>query len=76
MSDAVIVGLIAGFSSIIGITIAALINYKANKRIKTEISSVHMLINSRMTEMLENIRALGKAEGKAQEIADSKQRNK
>jgi hypothetical protein len=68
MSEAVIISLISAGTSILTAVLVLLI--------KKNVQSVHMLINSRMTELLELTKTGSKAEGKEEERVEQVERDK
>lgn len=63
MSDAVIVALI----TTTGLIITGYINTRQNKKIVEKVDSYHKEVNGKMGELLVTTKALGNAEGKAEQ---------
>lgn len=63
MSDAIVISIV----TTIGLVITTLINSKQNREIKTKVDNYHKEVNGKMTDLIETTKALGKAEGKAEE---------
>lgn len=72
MSDAVISALIAATASVI--TTGGVV-YLGIRKVKSSIDEVHILINSRMTELLTAAKAVGHGEGVAQERTEERDRH-
>lgn len=80
MSDAVIISLIGSLTTTLGIIVVAWLNTRQNRLISKQSESIdkkvedyHKEVNGKMGELLDTTKALGNAEGRAQEI---KSRNK
>lgn len=63
MSDSIIVALI----TTAGLIISGMITTKQNKRIAEKVDSYHKEVNGKMGELLVTTKALGNAEGKAEQ---------
>jgi len=68
MSDAIIIALIGGVVSLVGIGLGGYINYRLSK--------IHRQINSRMDELLKMNKASSRAEGKLEGKAEEKEKQK
>lgn len=63
MSDAIIVALI----TTAGLIVSGIINTRQNKKIVEKVDSYHKEVNGKMGELLVTTKALGNAEGKAEQ---------
>lgn len=74
MSDLVIVALITVGGPILTIFIKDRLDRKRNKALKEEVAEYHKEVNGKMTEFIATAKALGNAEGQAEqkEKEDSK----
>lgn len=78
MSDAVIVSIITGLTTIIGLIITGVLNARSAARIERKSTDIekkveqyHKEVNGKMGILLDTTKALGNAEGKAEQ-RDSK----
>jgi len=76
MSDAVIIALSGSVSTTLGIIVVAYLNTRQNKVISEKVDGYHKEVNGKMGELLTTTKALGNAEGKAQEKAEIKRGKK
>lgn len=63
MSEAIIVALI----TTTGLIVSGVINTRQNKKIAAKVDSYHKEVNGKMGELLITTKALGNAEGKAEQ---------
>ena len=76
MSDAVIISLSGSLTTTLGIIVVAWLNNRHNKTITDKVDGYHKEVNGKMGELLTTTKALGNAEGKAQEKAEIKRGKK
>lgn len=67
MSDVVISATI----TTLGLIITAIINSRQNKNISNKVDKYHKEVSGKMGELISTTKALGKAEGKAEEKEDN-----
>jgi hypothetical protein len=72
MSDAVLIVVAPSVITTIGLIVVAYLNTRQNKKISEKVDGYHKEVNGKMGELLTTTKALGNAEGKAQEKAKSK----
>ena len=72
MSDAVLIVVVPSVITTIGLIVVAYLNTRQNKKISEKVDGYHKEVNGKMGELLTTTKALGNAEGKAQEKAKGK----
>ena len=72
MSDAVLIVVAPSVITTIGLIVVAYLNTRQNKKISEKVDGYHKEVNGKMGELLTTTKALGNAEGKAQEKAKGK----
>ena len=76
MSDAVLIVVVPSVITTIGLIVVAYLNTRQNKKISEKVDGYHKEVNGKMGELLTTTKALGNAEGKAQEKAEIKRGKK
>ena len=72
MSDAVLIVVVPSVITTIGLIVVAYLNTRQNRKISEKVDGYHKEVNGKMGELLTTTKALGNAEGKAQEKAKGK----
>jgi hypothetical protein len=72
MSDAVLIVVVPSAITTIGLIVVAYLNTRQNRKISEKVDGYHKEVNGKMGELLTTTKALGNAEGKAQEKAKGK----
>lgn len=71
MSDTIILALITSTTTILSVVITGIINARANSKhaatLNEKVDTYHKEVDGKMGELLVTTKALGKAEGKAEE---------
>jgi hypothetical protein len=71
MSDTIILALITSSTTILSVIITGVINARANRKqnahISDKVDNYHKEVNGKMAQLLDTTKALGNAEGKAEQ---------